>query len=37
MPVILDPEAESAWLDASTPRAELREILAGLPAAVEPR
>ncbi|HEY2318668.1 MAG TPA: SOS response-associated peptidase [Solirubrobacteraceae bacterium] len=33
MPVILDPGAESAWLDTSTPRSELREILAGLPAA----
>jgi putative SOS response-associated peptidase YedK len=32
MPVILDPCAESAWLDLSTPRSELREILRGLPA-----
>jgi putative SOS response-associated peptidase YedK len=32
MPVILDPGAESAWLDLSTPRSELREILRGLPA-----
>ena len=32
MPVILDPGAESAWLDTSTPRSELREILVGLPA-----
>jgi putative SOS response-associated peptidase YedK len=32
MPVILDPGAESAWLDLSTPRSELREILGGLPA-----
>jgi putative SOS response-associated peptidase YedK len=32
MPVILDPGVESAWLDTSTPRSELREILAGLPA-----
>jgi putative SOS response-associated peptidase YedK len=32
MPVILDPGAESAWLDLSTPRSELREILSGLPA-----
>jgi putative SOS response-associated peptidase YedK len=31
MPVILDPGAESAWLDTSTPRSELDEILAGLP------
>ena len=31
MPVILDPGAESSWLDTSTPRSELREILAGLP------
>ena len=35
MPVILDPEAESAWLDTSTPRSELREILAGLPRPVD--
>ncbi|MGZ4349477.1 MAG: SOS response-associated peptidase [Solirubrobacteraceae bacterium] len=33
MPVILDPGTEPAWLDTSTPRSELREILAGLPAA----
>jgi putative SOS response-associated peptidase YedK len=33
MPVILDPGAESAWLDLATPRSELREILLGLPAA----
>ena len=32
MPVILDPGAEPAWLDLSTPRSELREILGGLPA-----
>jgi putative SOS response-associated peptidase YedK len=32
MPVILDPGAESAWLDLSTPRSELRDILRGLPA-----
>jgi putative SOS response-associated peptidase YedK len=32
MPVILDPGAESAWLDLSTPRSELRDILCGLPA-----
>jgi putative SOS response-associated peptidase YedK len=32
MPVILDPGAESAWLDLATPRSELREILTGLPA-----
>jgi putative SOS response-associated peptidase YedK len=32
MPVILEPGTESAWLDTSTPRSELSEILAGLPA-----
>jgi putative SOS response-associated peptidase YedK len=32
MPVILAPEAESAWLDTSTPAEQLSEILAGLPA-----
>ncbi|MGH2888302.1 MAG: SOS response-associated peptidase [Solirubrobacteraceae bacterium] len=32
MPVILAPEHESAWLDASTPRVELEAALAGLPA-----
>jgi putative SOS response-associated peptidase YedK len=32
MPVILAPGAESSWLDISTPRSELREILSGLPA-----
>jgi putative SOS response-associated peptidase YedK len=31
MPVILEPEHESAWLDASTPRGELKELAAGLP------
>jgi putative SOS response-associated peptidase YedK len=31
MPVILSPEHEQAWLDASTPRAELDELLGGLP------
>lgn len=31
MPVILDPDAEAAWIDATTPRAQLDEILAGLP------
>jgi putative SOS response-associated peptidase YedK len=30
MPVILDPAAERAWVDASTPDAELRELLAPL-------
>ncbi|MGI8412473.1 MAG: SOS response-associated peptidase [Solirubrobacteraceae bacterium] len=30
MPVILEPAAEAAWLDTSTPPARLREILAGL-------
>jgi putative SOS response-associated peptidase YedK len=33
MPVILAPQAERAWLDTSTPRDHLQEILAGLPAA----
>jgi putative SOS response-associated peptidase YedK len=33
MPVILDPDAEAAWLDAGTPEPVLREILQGLPAA----
>jgi putative SOS response-associated peptidase YedK len=32
MPVILDPGAESTWLDIATPRSELSEILRGLPA-----
>jgi putative SOS response-associated peptidase YedK len=32
MPIILTPEAESAWLDASTRRDEIAEILGGLPA-----
>ena len=32
MPVILEPGAESSWLDLSTPRSELREILNGLSA-----
>jgi putative SOS response-associated peptidase YedK len=32
MPVILPAGGESAWLDTSTPRDELAEILAGLPA-----
>jgi putative SOS response-associated peptidase YedK len=32
MPVILHPGAESAWLDNTTPRSELHEILGGLPA-----
>jgi putative SOS response-associated peptidase YedK len=31
MPVILEPEAEAAWLDASTPRELVTEIAAGLP------
>ena len=31
MPVILEPEHESAWLDASTPRGELKQLAAGLP------
>ena len=30
MPVILDPEAEAAWLDSSTPVAQLPELLRGL-------
>jgi putative SOS response-associated peptidase YedK len=30
MPVILDPDAERPWLDSTTPRAELTEILGGL-------
>jgi putative SOS response-associated peptidase YedK len=30
MPVILAPDAEAAWLDTSTPREHLSEILAGL-------
>lgn len=38
MPVILEPADEAAWLDASTPRGELKEIAAGLsPAEVELR
>jgi putative SOS response-associated peptidase YedK len=32
MPVILDPAHEADWLDTSTPRLALEEILAGLPA-----
>jgi putative SOS response-associated peptidase YedK len=32
MPVILSPDAEAAWIDAATPREDLFEILAGLPA-----
>jgi putative SOS response-associated peptidase YedK len=32
MPIILAPGSESAWLDTATPRSELSEILAGLPA-----
>jgi len=32
MPVILDAQAESAWLDRSTPRAHLRQLLEPLPA-----
>jgi putative SOS response-associated peptidase YedK len=32
MPVILRPEDEARWLDPSTPRSELFELLAGLPA-----
>jgi putative SOS response-associated peptidase YedK len=32
MPVILTPDAEARWLDPSTPRAELFELLAGLSA-----
>jgi putative SOS response-associated peptidase YedK len=31
MPVILEPDAERAWLDASTPAERLRELLSGLP------
>lgn len=31
MPIILDRDAEAAWLDASTPRPELMERLGGLP------
>ena len=31
MPVILAPEHEAAWLDASTPRGEVKELAAGLP------
>ena len=33
MPVILAPQAESAWLDTSTPRERLDQILCGLPPA----
>jgi putative SOS response-associated peptidase YedK len=33
MPVILDPDAESTWLDPATPRAGLAELLRPLPAA----
>jgi putative SOS response-associated peptidase YedK len=33
MPVILEPGAEAAWLDPGTPRAQLSELLAPLPAA----
>jgi len=33
MPVILTPDAEAAWIDAGTPRADLFALLAGLPAA----
>jgi putative SOS response-associated peptidase YedK len=32
MPIILAPDAEAAWLDASTPPAALAELLHGLPA-----
>ena len=32
MPVILAPDAESVWLDTSTPAGRLSEILTGLPA-----
>jgi putative SOS response-associated peptidase YedK len=32
MPVILAPDAEERWLDPSTPRQELFELLSGLPA-----
>jgi putative SOS response-associated peptidase YedK len=31
MPVILEPEHESAWLDAATPRTQLKKLAAGLP------
>jgi putative SOS response-associated peptidase YedK len=31
MPVILEPEHEAAWLDASTARGDLKELAAGLP------
>ncbi len=31
MPVILEPDLEAAWLDASTPREHLKELAAGLP------
>jgi putative SOS response-associated peptidase YedK len=30
MPIMLEPEAERAWLDAATPQAELAELLTGL-------
>lgn len=33
MPVILDPDAEAAWLDPTTPPEALHELLSGLPAA----
>ena len=33
MPIILAPDAEAAWLDSTTSPAELRDVLAGLPAA----
>jgi putative SOS response-associated peptidase YedK len=33
MPVILDPDAEAAWLDPASPRPLLQEILRGLEAA----
>jgi putative SOS response-associated peptidase YedK len=32
MPIILPPNGEAAWLDASTPRGGLEELLCGLPA-----
>jgi putative SOS response-associated peptidase YedK len=32
MPIILASDGEAAWLDASTPRGELEELLRGLPA-----
>jgi putative SOS response-associated peptidase YedK len=32
MPIILAPDCEAAWLDASTPRSGLEELLDGLPA-----